>query len=54
MASILRRLEGGDLAETDASPRPQVVDILEKLSRTASPAMKCLRRRLLEQLKPQR
>jgi len=41
-----------DLAEGDVSLRPQVIDLLEELARTGSPAMKSRGRKLLGKLKP--
>lgn len=41
-----------DLAEEDLSLRPQVIDLLEELTRTGSPAMKSCGRKLLGKLKP--
>ncbi len=39
-----------DLAEQDASLRSQVIQLLEELTRTGSPAMKSRGRKLLEKL----
>jgi hypothetical protein len=41
-----------DLAAGDVSIRPQVIDLLEELTRTGSPAMKSRGRKLLGNLKP--
>lgn len=41
-----------DLAEKQASLRPRVVELLEKLTRTGSPAMKSRGRKLLKKLRP--
>lgn len=41
-----------DLAEGDVSLWPQVIDLLEELARTGSPAMKSRGRKLLGKLKP--
>jgi hypothetical protein len=40
-----------DLAEDDASLRPRVIDLLEDLTRTGSPAMQSRGRKLLERLR---
>lgn len=41
-----------DLAERNVGLRPQVIDLLEELTRTGSPAMKSRGRKLLGKLKP--
>ena len=41
-----------DLAEQDANLRPQVIPLLEELTRTGSPAMRSRGRKLLEKLSP--
>jgi len=41
-----------DLAEQDAGLRSQVIQLLEELTRTGSPAMKSRGRKLLDKLSP--